>query len=193
LLSCQRPNPRRPIHFRPSRNALLARRTFRLRGFRLLRLFREPPAQRSEDRGLLRPQRSEGAAKLALGLRLGRNARVEEDLVDQLFNSTEKRLAQVLLLLANFGKEGPAAANYRRHQSGDPCGDDRHHAIPREPFHEQISAIGLHRLQKPSRSPQLFVERGSQRAAKHSGTAGVRSARVGTLTWSSARFAPSEG
>ncbi len=36
---------------------------------------------------------------------LARNARVEEDLVDQLFNSTEKRLARVLLL-ANFGKEG---------------------------------------------------------------------------------------
>ena len=35
-----------------------------------------------------------------------RNARVEADLVDQLFNSTEKRLARVLLLLANFGKEG---------------------------------------------------------------------------------------
>jgi len=39
---------------------------------------------------------------------LARNARVEEDLVDQLFNSTEKRLARVLLLLANFGKEGRA-------------------------------------------------------------------------------------
>jgi CRP-like cAMP-binding protein len=37
---------------------------------------------------------------------LSRNARVEEDLVDQLFNSTEKRLARLLLLLANFGKEG---------------------------------------------------------------------------------------
>ncbi len=37
---------------------------------------------------------------------LTRNARVEEDLVDQLFNSTEKRLARLLLLLANFGKEG---------------------------------------------------------------------------------------
>jgi len=37
---------------------------------------------------------------------LARNARVEEDLVDQLFNSTEKRLARVLLLLANFGNEG---------------------------------------------------------------------------------------
>ena len=37
---------------------------------------------------------------------LERSARVEEDLVDQLFNSTEKRLARLLLLLANFGKEG---------------------------------------------------------------------------------------
>ena len=37
---------------------------------------------------------------------LARKDRVEEDLVDQLFNSTEKRLARLLLLLANFGKEG---------------------------------------------------------------------------------------
>jgi CRP/FNR family transcriptional regulator, cyclic AMP receptor protein len=37
---------------------------------------------------------------------LTRNSRVEEDLVDQLFNSSEKRLARTLLLLANFGKEG---------------------------------------------------------------------------------------
>lgn len=37
---------------------------------------------------------------------LSRNIRVEEDLVDQLFNSTEKRLARTLLLLARYGKEG---------------------------------------------------------------------------------------
>ena len=37
---------------------------------------------------------------------LTRKSRVEEDLVDQLFNSSEKRLARTLLLLANFGKEG---------------------------------------------------------------------------------------
>jgi CRP/FNR family cyclic AMP-dependent transcriptional regulator len=37
---------------------------------------------------------------------LTRNSRVEEDLIDQLFNSSEKRLARVLLLMANFGKEG---------------------------------------------------------------------------------------
>lgn len=37
---------------------------------------------------------------------LARNARIQEDLIDQLFNSSEKRLARVLLLLAQFGKEG---------------------------------------------------------------------------------------
>jgi CRP-like cAMP-binding protein len=37
---------------------------------------------------------------------LKRNTRVESDLVDQLFNSTEKRLARALLLLAQYGKEG---------------------------------------------------------------------------------------
>jgi len=39
---------------------------------------------------------------------LSRNIRIEEDLVDQLFNSSEKRLARVLLLLANFGKPAKA-------------------------------------------------------------------------------------
>ena len=37
---------------------------------------------------------------------LGRTVRVEEDLVDQLFNSSEKRLARALLILSNFGQEG---------------------------------------------------------------------------------------
>ena len=45
-------------------------------------------------------------SELFLRHMLSRNIKVEEDLVDQLFNSSEKRLARVLLLLANFGKEG---------------------------------------------------------------------------------------
>jgi CRP/FNR family cyclic AMP-dependent transcriptional regulator len=45
-------------------------------------------------------------AELFLHHLLSRNIRIEEDLVDQLFNSSEKRLARVLLLLANFGKAG---------------------------------------------------------------------------------------
>jgi CRP-like cAMP-binding protein len=45
-------------------------------------------------------------SELVLSYVLTRNIRIEEDLVDQLFNSSEKRLARILLLLANFGKEG---------------------------------------------------------------------------------------
>src|ERR1700726_1194518 len=45
-------------------------------------------------------------AELFISHLLARNTRVEEDLVDQLFNSSEKRLARTLLLLANFCKEG---------------------------------------------------------------------------------------
>jgi len=42
---------------------------------------------------------------LFMGYLLSRNVRIQEDLVDQLFNSAEKRLARVLLLMANFGKD----------------------------------------------------------------------------------------
>src|ERR1700716_249544 len=45
-------------------------------------------------------------SELFMSYLLTRNSRIEEDLVDQLFNSSEKRLARLLLLLANFGKEG---------------------------------------------------------------------------------------
>lgn len=48
-------------------------------------------------------------AELFIAYLLARNARAEEDLVDQLFNSSEKRLARTLLLLANFGSEGEPA------------------------------------------------------------------------------------
>lgn len=44
-------------------------------------------------------------SELFMGYLLSRNIRIQEDLVDQLFNSSEKRLARVLLLLAHFGKE----------------------------------------------------------------------------------------
>jgi len=45
-------------------------------------------------------------SELFVAYLLTQNSRVEEDLIDQLFNSSEKRLARLLLLLANFGKEG---------------------------------------------------------------------------------------
>jgi CRP/FNR family transcriptional regulator, cyclic AMP receptor protein len=45
-------------------------------------------------------------SELFMSYLLTRNGRIEEDLIDQLFNSSEKRLARLLLLLAHFGKEG---------------------------------------------------------------------------------------
>jgi CRP/FNR family cyclic AMP-dependent transcriptional regulator len=62
---------------------------------------------RVEKAEMLRALQSEPAfSQIFVSHILARSARIEEDLVDQLFNSTEKRLARVLLLLANFGKEG---------------------------------------------------------------------------------------
>ena len=49
-----------------------------------------------------------GISELFMTHLLTRNTRFEEDLVDQLFNSSEKRLARILLLLAHFGKESRA-------------------------------------------------------------------------------------
>jgi CRP/FNR family cyclic AMP-dependent transcriptional regulator len=55
---------------------------------------------------MLALHREHAFSDLFVAYLLGRNIRYEEDLVDQLFNSSEKRLARILLLLAHFGKEG---------------------------------------------------------------------------------------
>jgi CRP/FNR family cyclic AMP-dependent transcriptional regulator len=55
---------------------------------------------------LLALHREHALSDLFVAYLLARNIRYEEDLVDQLFNSSEKRLARILLLLARFGKEG---------------------------------------------------------------------------------------
>jgi CRP/FNR family cyclic AMP-dependent transcriptional regulator len=59
---------------------------------------------------------------------LARNGRIEEDLIDQLFNSSEKRLARLLLLLANFGKDGisqPIAASVSQETLAEMIGTTR--------------------------------------------------------------------
>jgi CRP/FNR family cyclic AMP-dependent transcriptional regulator len=62
---------------------------------------------RIEKAAAIRVLRDEPAfTELFMKYLLTRSIKIEEDLVDQLFNSSEKRLARVLLLLANFGKEG---------------------------------------------------------------------------------------
>jgi len=57
-----------------------------------------------------RIQEEPAFAKVLLAYMLTRTIRIEEDLADQLFNSSEKRLARALLMLANFGKEGKPEA-----------------------------------------------------------------------------------
>jgi CRP-like cAMP-binding protein len=67
-------------------------------------------------------------SELFMGYLLSRNSRIEEDLIDQLFNSSEKRLARLLLLLANFGKEGtpqPIAAHVSQETLAEMIGTTR--------------------------------------------------------------------
>jgi hypothetical protein len=86
-----------------------------------------------------------------------RNSRVVEDLVDQLFNSSEKRLARTLLLLTNFGGGRWSAADPDTDQPGDAGGNHRHDAFARKFLHEQIQEAGLYRLQRPPEGSQLVV------------------------------------
>lgn len=66
---------------------------------------------RIDKKAILRVLQDEPAfSEMFIAHLLTRMIRVEEDLVDQLFNSSEKRLARALLLLANFGKEGKPEA-----------------------------------------------------------------------------------
>jgi CRP-like cAMP-binding protein len=60
---------------------------------------------------------------------LSRNIRIEEDLIDQLFNSTEKRLARTLLLLARYGKNDPAATAVAQCIARNVGGNHRYHAV----------------------------------------------------------------
>ena len=66
---------------------------------------------RIDKQAMIRVLHDEPAfSELFLAYLLSRNIRIQEDLVDQLFNSSEKRLARVLLLMAHFGKEGKSEA-----------------------------------------------------------------------------------
>ena len=84
---------------------------------------------RIEKDAILRTLHNEPAfSQLFLAHLLARTMRVEEDLVDQLFNSSEKRLARALLLLANFGKEGkpePIIAKVTQEMLADMIGTTR--------------------------------------------------------------------
>jgi CRP-like cAMP-binding protein len=67
-------------------------------------------------------------SELFVAYLLSRNSRIQEDLIDQLFNSSEKRLARLLVLLANFGKEGspqPISPNINQETLAEMIGTTR--------------------------------------------------------------------
>jgi hypothetical protein len=77
---------------------------------------------------------------------LARNLRIEEDLVDQLFNSSEKRLARTLLRLARYGKPDPTHRVLPR-ISQETRGNDRHDTFTCEFLHEQVQEARVYRIQ----------------------------------------------
>jgi len=67
-------------------------------------------------------------SELFMSYLLTRNSRIEEDLIDQLFNTSEKRLARLLLVLANFGEEGrpePIVGNFSQETLAEMIGMTR--------------------------------------------------------------------
>ena len=88
---------------------------------------------------------------------LARNIRYEEDLVDQLFNSSEKRLARILLLLAHFGKESTPQTVIPK-ISQDAGGNDRYHPLASQLLHEPLQEVGFYPLQWRSTGAQLAAE-----------------------------------
>ena len=77
---------------------------------------------------------------------LKRKARVEEDLADQLFHSSEQRLARVLLLLAQFRPRRISGRAHPERESRDAGAHDRDNPVACQLFHEQVSALRFHRL-----------------------------------------------
>jgi CRP/FNR family cyclic AMP-dependent transcriptional regulator len=87
-------------------------------------------------------------SELFIAYLLTRNSRIEGDLIDQLFNSSEKRLARLLLLLANFGQDSdtqPIDAKFSQETLGR---DDRHYQVAGLLFHEQIPKARFHQLRR---------------------------------------------
>jgi len=86
-----------------------------------------------------------GISELFMTHLLSRNIRYEEDLVDQLFNSSEKRLARISycwrVLAGKPNRNRPS-----RNQSGTLGPNGRHHPVAGQSFHEQVPHTGLHRL-----------------------------------------------
>jgi CRP/FNR family transcriptional regulator, cyclic AMP receptor protein len=98
-------------------------------------------------------------SELFMAYLLTRNSRVEEDLIDQLFNSSEKRLARLLPPAREFRKGRRTSAYSIGYQPGNIGRDDWNDPISRQLLHEQIPQTWTHQLQWKDRSSQFAVER----------------------------------
>jgi CRP/FNR family transcriptional regulator, cyclic AMP receptor protein len=92
-------------------------------------------------------------SELFMSYLLTRNGRIEEDLIDQLFNSSEKAARPTSPSPCKFRQGRQAGADRGKVQSGNAGGNDRHDPITGKFFHEQIPKVGLHRIQWETRSP----------------------------------------
>ncbi len=88
-----------------------------------------------------------------------RNSQIEADLVDQLFNSSEKRLARLLIMLAQVGQEAELRTAARAHQPGSDGRARRNHALTHQLLHEQVPQARAHRIQRPPQGAFLAAER----------------------------------
>ncbi len=85
-------------------------------------------------KGTYRPKPQHAFSDRFVAYMLTRNIRIEQDLIDQLFNSTEKRLVRTLLLLARYGR--PTAKDASQNNAGDAGGNDWRNALPGQFIHE---------------------------------------------------------
>jgi CRP-like cAMP-binding protein len=79
---------------------------------------------------------------------LQRNVRVEEDLTDQLFNSSEKRLARALLLVARYGKKDQPEKAIAKISQETLAENDWHNSQSCQFLHEQVPQARLHQIQR---------------------------------------------
>ena len=106
---------------------------------------------------------------------LARNIRYEEDLVDQLFNSSEKRLARILLITRSLRQGRRAADGGPRDKSSHAGGDGGHNPLAGEFFHEPLPETGIYPLQRRwAAGPQFTSERGSSRLTGKASTTKAR-------------------
>ena len=124
---------------------------------------------------------------------LTRNIRIEEDLIDQLFNSSEKRLARTLLLLARYGEPEASHRALAESVTGNVGRDGWDHTLARELLHEQVSQARVHRGQRRLEDQQLPPQRRPARLITRRGAGGgtsLRSPPAPTQQYGLAPFQP---